>query len=248
MNIQPDLRVPTVPGLSGLYACWPHAGEAAVLVRALKYGRATAAITPMAEAMACVLGECAGLKRHSRHRRGTRWAPVVTWAPCTPQRRRGRGFDPAELLARATARRLGLRARCMLRRVDEVAQTSRGRSGRLAGPELRARSRPAGGDGPAVLVVDDVCTTGSTLRVAAEVLRTAGFSQVFAVVATVAPAPPNDAPGPWPAHTMTGQHAQLVGEAPLAVPTDPLAHHGAGNHQHTKPAPVDSIGGSTKRR
>ena len=163
-----------IEGVDAMWAGWCHEGAAAELVRALKYGRETAAVTPIADRMAAAVS-------------AARPAGVVTWVPCSPTRRKSRGFDPAELLARAVARRLGLRARRMLRRLDDRPQTARTLHGRLAGPELEVRHHLRGG---AVLVVDDVCTTGSTLRAAAAALRAGGAAAVVAVVATVAPAAP----------------------------------------------------------
>ena len=107
--------------------------------------------------------------------------------PCSPMRRAQRGFDPAELLARALARRLRLRACRLLRRLDDEPQTARSREGRLAGPRLVIGRGCIRGS---VLVVDDVCTTGSTLRVAAAALRAGGAAAVVAAVATMAPATP----------------------------------------------------------
>ena len=166
-----------VAGLDDFAACWIHAGQAAALVRSLKYGRSTALVTLIATRMAAVAPD----------------ADVVTWAPCTPERRRRRGFDPAELLARALARRMGLPVRGSLRRLDRQPQTARSRAGRLAGPDLRVRRARIGGR---VLVVDDVCTTGSTLRTAAAALRSSGAGSVAAAVATVSGKLPT--PGPVP--------------------------------------------------
>jgi len=166
---------PVIDGVDELRACWVHEGEGAELVRALKYGRVTALVTAIADAMAQIAPSASAVS-------------IVTWVPCTPRRRRKRGFDPAELLARALARRLRRKARACLRRLDDRPQTSRSREGRLVGPQLRGRSMRRG-MATHVLLVDDVCTTGSTLKVAASALRACGAQSVSAVVATVAERP-----------------------------------------------------------
>lgn len=156
-----------------LVALWPHVGEAAVLVRELKYRRTTAVVSALAEPMA----ELAPA------------ADLVTWVPATPARRRERGFDQSELLARAIARRARLKARRMLRRVDNRAQTGRNRDGRIEGPTIAPAGRLLR-SGPTVLLIDDVCTTGSTLRACARVLRSRGAVRVVALVATQVEARP----------------------------------------------------------
>lgn len=109
---------------------------------------------------------------------------LVTWAPTSPARRRHRGFDQGELVARYVARQLRVPARRLLERSGhEPSQTGRTRRERLAGVSFRARP---GLDGARVLVVDDVVTTGATLRSARRALAAAGASTVwlYAVAAT----------------------------------------------------------------
>ena len=158
-----------VDGVDEARAGWAHEGAAADLVRELKYDRITARVTPIADRLAEVAPQQS-------------CADAVTWVPCSPSRRRGRGFDPSELLARALARRLRLRASRSLRRTDDEPQTSRSHEGRLRGPQLSALRRL---HAPRVILVDDVCTTGSTLRAGAVALRAAGAVSIVAIVATV---------------------------------------------------------------
>jgi predicted amidophosphoribosyltransferase len=109
---------------------------------------------------------------------------VVTWAPTTGARRRRRGGDHAERLARAVARRLGLPCRRLLLRRPGPAQAGRGAAARRRGPVLVPARRAPGG----VLLIDDVVTTGGTAAAAARALRAAGAARVL--VACAARTPP----------------------------------------------------------
>jgi predicted amidophosphoribosyltransferase len=111
---------------------------------------------------------------------------LVTWAPTSRRRSAERGYDQAELLARAVAAHLGVPCRRLLYRTHGDAQTGRGRDERLTGPGFRAR--------PAripirVLVVDDVVTTGATLGAAGQALLDAGIAEVRLVALAATPAP-----------------------------------------------------------
>ncbi len=152
------------------YPCWQHVGRAADLVRALKYGNQTAAVTEIADQMALVAPR----------------VDIVTWCPASPRQRRLRGFDQSELLARAVAHRLQRPVRRLLRRArNDLPQTARDAAGRRVGPRLHPVGRPLRG-APTVLIVDDVSTTGTTVAVAGATLRRRGAGHTVAVVATQA--------------------------------------------------------------
>lgn len=104
---------------------------------------------------------------------------LVTWAPTGLARRRDRGFDQAELLAKAVARRLDLPCRALLTRTGGAPQAGRTASARRANPAFRARISVPG----AVLVIDDVVTTGATVSAAARALRRGGATHVAALAA-----------------------------------------------------------------
>lgn len=110
---------------------------------------------------------------------------VVTWAPTSRQRRHKRGFDQAELVARRVAAQLGLPSRRLLEREGGVAQTGLDRPTRLHGPVFRASPAAAR---QRVLVIDDVITTGSTLRSAAAALADEGASSVQRAAVATTPA------------------------------------------------------------
>ncbi len=157
----PRARPAPVPaGLDALVVAYEYTGTVRELVARAKYRRRHAALDWLAAALA--------------ERIAPDGAPdLVLWAPTTATRRRDRGFDHAELLARGVAAALGRPCRGHLRRVGEAAQTGRDRSGRLAGPGFRVVGADAVG-GRRVLVVDDVVTTGATMTAAARTLRAAG--------------------------------------------------------------------------
>jgi predicted amidophosphoribosyltransferase len=170
-----------------------YEGAGRELVARLKYRNARSSLAWLASAMAALVAPGVGAGG----------IDVVTWAPTSADRRRRRGFDQAELLARAVARQLGIPCRPLLERGPGPPQTGRGRAERCAGPIYVAHRRvphelaAAGTDqGWSVLLVDDLVTTGATLSAAASALRTLGATTVMAVTAGRTPlkvrAPPAD--------------------------------------------------------
>ena len=109
---------------------------------------------------------------------------IVTWAPTARSRLARRGYDPAELLARSLARRLGVPCRCLLRRAPHSGpQSGKNREARMEGPRFVGRAPAPPGR---VLVVDDVITTGATLLAATDALLRAGARSVTCLAAAAA--------------------------------------------------------------
>lgn len=107
--------------------------------------------------------------------------------PLAPARLRERGYNQAAVLAAQVARRLGVSSapRWLLRLRDTPHQIALPRERRAANVRDAFAVEPlaiAGLRGLRVALVDDVMTTGATLRVLAEVLRQAGCAEVQAWV------------------------------------------------------------------
>lgn len=107
---------------------------------------------------------------------------VVTWVPLSRRRLRERGFDQAELMARAAGEALDLPAAPMLEKVRHTGAQSdledeRERRANVRGAyTLLPGAEPAG---KRLLLVDDVVTTGSTLGECARALLLGGADRIW---------------------------------------------------------------------
>lgn len=100
--------------------------------------------------------------------------------PLSPARLRERGFNQAGLLASELATELGIPRRDLLsRRPGGRRQVGAGRVARRENVQGRfVATETANADSAAVLLVDDVVTTGATLVACATALHEAGFGPI----------------------------------------------------------------------
>lgn len=167
-ELRPAPSLPPPAAVDRCAALLDYSGVGREVVARLKYRNARSSLRFLAAGMAALVDPSG--------------VDVVTWAPTTAARRRQRGFDQSELLARAVARRLRRPCRRLLRRRPGPAQTGQSLADRRRGPRFEARGSPATA-GSRVLLVDDVITTGATVTAAARTLRAAGAAAVQVVAA-----------------------------------------------------------------
>lgn len=107
---------------------------------------------------------------------------AIVGVPMQRRKERRRGYNQAELLARALACRIGVRCDMTLlaphgQRAPQSTLARRERAVNVRGAfEASPRAK-----GKSVLIVDDICTTAATLRACAAALVEAGAKRVCAV-------------------------------------------------------------------
>ena len=105
--------------------------------------------------------------------------------PLHPKRLRQRGYNQSALLAREVGKGVGLSMMegVLVRSKDSPPQaSSRGIEERRRNVEGVFACSSKALEGLRVLLVDDVCTTGSTLSACAQALKSQGASSVWGLV------------------------------------------------------------------
>ena len=144
-----------------------------------KFQGMSSAATPLGE----LIAQCA-----AEHFAGE--FDTVTWVPVSPRRLRQRGYDQARLLAESACRLWNTRPEHLLRKtVHNPAQSglqeAAARRANVQGVyEATAPEKIAGRH---ILLVDDICTTGSTLAECRRVLQEAGAADVVCAAVALTP-------------------------------------------------------------
>jgi len=110
---------------------------------------------------------------------------VITFVPLFRKKEKERGFNQAEVIARKLGKELGIKVFTLLEKIkDTKSQTKLDRQERLDNIRgaFRLRSGQAMSVGhrlPDILLVDDVWTSGATMRECAKVLKKAGAKNIL---------------------------------------------------------------------
>lgn len=160
-------------GVAKIIVRTDYSGSARDLVYATKFTRMRAGAYVMTLALCDLLDE----------------GPyIVTYVPTTIKRRRQRGYDQSELIARCIAQHMNWECRTMLRRGDDSRQLGSSRAQRRLQADSAYTALPIGRDvADRLLLVDDVITTGSSASAAAMQLRDMGHKDIVATIFALAP-------------------------------------------------------------
>ncbi len=160
-------------GIVQLEWCASFNGPARASVHALKYDGEQRLVAPLSDLMA------------ARWRRAGIGGDFLVPVPVHAQRRRQRGFDQAELLARGVGERLHLPVLNALERAARTtAQHQLGRRARQSNVSQAFGVAPRYADnvnGRWLVLIDDVVTSGATLSGCARALYDAGAFAVSAL-------------------------------------------------------------------
>lgn len=158
------------PDIGGIRSPYLLAGPMRQAIHAFKYG----GISSLAPILGHLLAEFLVGQRLP--------VEVVVPVPLHPGRRRERGYDQAELLARQVAKELGLPLGTgwVVRNRPTSPQVKTGGAMDRKKNVMGAFTAAAGTEaGRSVLLVDDVCTTGATLESCARALQGAGIRVIW---------------------------------------------------------------------
>lgn len=173
-HIFPLTVVPqTVADIDGFVAAAQHVGAVQSAIHALKYEN----LPRIAPTLAALLAP------HIP----TQWSiDIIIPVPLHYERFQERGYNQANLIAQALTPYVGVTASDdLLQRAratrSQVGLTAIERRENVVDAFTTQRTVP-----PTVLLIDDVCTTGSTLSAAANALRNAGANYIFAATVSQA--------------------------------------------------------------
>ena len=169
-----DLHIVQLPPLFSIAATGIHEGKLQQAVHALKYEGVESLAFPLADRLVAAIDTLG-------------WViDVIVPVPLHPSRQRARGYNQAEQLGMAVARRLDIPCdpAAILRQRDTPPQVGLNRQQRQA--NMRSAFQAATSLSGSILLIDDVFTTGATLQSCAQAARDGGAAAVYGLTVTAA--------------------------------------------------------------
>lgn len=156
-------------GIQAVWALGAYEGALERLIHDMKFRHKREAATILGEQLAKVIPEQEA-------------APLIIPLPTAADRMRQRGFDHSASIAKALARVRAWPYSPLLRRNHYGRQVGSDKRTRIQQAAQAYRLDVLAGNRP-VLLIDDVLTTGASIKAAAQLLRQAGCQQIMAAVA-----------------------------------------------------------------
>lgn len=169
--------------LDGLYFAVPY--QKALIKKLIQYFKYEPFVKELAKPLASLIIEHFHLLEKQPGFLSNKISFILTPIPLDKKRLRWRGFNQAEEIAKELSKFLNipLLPDCLIkikRAVPQVELSDESRRENIKGAFVCEKSEKI--KGKAILLVDDVYTTGSTMEEAAKVLREAGAKEVIGVV------------------------------------------------------------------
>ena len=169
--------------LDGLVAVWEYEGLAKIVIHGIKYRKLGDAVSEFIElsleAMAKDKERFASFLSYLLSEK-----PLITFIPMFSKKERKRGFNQSELIARALGKMTGLETVSLLEKIKETeSQTGLKKEKRLKNIEGAFSLKTDSLKLPENLIlVDDVWTTGATMKEGSKILKQSGAKKIWGFV------------------------------------------------------------------
>jgi ComF family protein len=153
----------------GMTLLYPYAGITQTLLQAYKFGKHRSLARFFAGKLVLAAGTLAGAAQ------GIPWIPV----PPRPGKVKAQGWDQVECIARILEKHHGVPVQRCLKRLASKTQKALGKQDRLT--NLKGRIVCVQKPPEEAIIFDDVFTTGATMNVCAETLKTSGTKKIHGI-------------------------------------------------------------------